>query len=119
MPDRVQFDEYLEALANRYRRELLLALMEHNPQDDTEQDPLDIHDSPLDEASQFNIFMYHLPKLDKLGVVEWNQETDEVVKGPDWDELAPLLELIDEHKEELPEGWFEYSEDGGSPNMDR
>jgi hypothetical protein len=26
---------------------------------------------------------------------------------PDWDEFAPLLELIDDHRDELPEGYFE------------
>jgi hypothetical protein len=119
MGDQVRFDELLEALANGYRRELLLALLEHNPQDDDEPDPLDIHDSTEDAASQFDIFMYHLPMLDKLGIVEWNEETDEIVKGPDWDEFAPLLRLIEEHKDELPEEWFKETETIAAPGESR
>lgn len=107
MDTQVRFDELLEALADSYRRELLLALLEHNPQDDDEADPLDIHDSEFDEQSQFDIFMNHLPMLDKLGIIEWNRESDEIVKGPDWEEFAPLLKLIDNHRDELPDGWFE------------
>lgn len=103
----VRFDELLEVLANSYRRELLLALLKHNPQDDTESDPLDIHDSDTFEESEFDIFMNHIPMLEQLGVVEWNQEADEIVKGPDWDEFAPLLKLIADNKDELPPGWFD------------
>jgi hypothetical protein len=106
MGGQVRFDELLEALADGYRRELLIALLEHNPQDDGEPDPLNIHDSPEDAVSQFDIFMYHLPMLEKLGIVEWNEATDEIVKGPDWEEFAPLLRLIEEHKDELPAEWF-------------
>lgn len=103
----VRFDELLKALADSYRRELLLALLEHNPQDDDEPDPLDIHGSDTIDEAQFDIFMYHLPMLEQLGIIDWERESDEIVKGPDWDEFAPLLELIDKHKDELPAGWFE------------
>jgi hypothetical protein len=103
----VRFDQLLEALADSYRRELLLALLEHNPQDVDEADPLNIHSSESEEESQFDIFMNHLPMLDKLGVIEWDRESDEIVKGPDWEEFAPLLKLIDNHRDELPDGWFE------------
>lgn len=41
----VRFDDLLEVLVNMYRRELLLALLRHNPQDDDQSKPLDIHDS--------------------------------------------------------------------------
>jgi hypothetical protein len=107
MDNQPQFDAFLEVLSDSYRRELLLALTEHNPQDDDEPDPLDIHRSASDGGDQFDIFMYHLPKLEQLGVITWNRETDEISKGPDWDELAPLLELVNNHQDELPSEWFE------------
>lgn len=106
MANDVRFDEFLGVLADSYRRELLLALIEHNPQDDDEPDPLHSHESGTDEVSQFNIYMNHLPVLDTLGIIRWDRESDEVVKRPEWDEFAPLLELIDDHRDELPEGWF-------------
>ena len=48
----------------------------------------------------------HLPKLVEYGFVEWDRDTHEVVKGPEFDEIEPLLELLDEHDDELPEGWL-------------
>lgn len=103
-PDR--FDELLKVLADGYRRELLLALMDHNPQDDDDPDPLDIHGADADELSELNIFMGHLPMLREIGVIEWEEGSDQIVKGPDWDEFEPLLRLIRENKDELPEEWF-------------
>ncbi len=102
-----RFDKLLEALADPYRRELLLALTEHNPQDDSDSDPLNIHPDGADEFSQLNIFMGHLPKLDELGIIDWDQDEDQITKGPDWAEFEPLLQLIAKNKDELPESWFE------------
>jgi hypothetical protein len=107
MKNSKQFDEVLGALADPYRRQLLLALIEHNPQDDADPDPLNIHPGGDDELSELNIYMGHLPKLDEMGIIDWNEESDEIVKGPDWEEFEPLLRLIAENKDELPAEWFE------------
>lgn len=48
----------------------------------------------------------HLPKLADMGFIEWNQETSEISKGPDWDEIAPLLQLMHDHWDELSESWL-------------
>ena len=101
-----RFDEVLDALADPYRRQLLLALIEHNPQDDDDSNPLNIHTEGEDTLSKLNIFMGHLPKLDEMGIIEWKEENNEIVKGPDWAEFEPLLRLIAENKDELPEEWF-------------
>jgi hypothetical protein len=106
-----RFDDALEALADPYRRQLLLALIEHNPQDHEDADPLNIHPDGDPPLSQLNIFMGHLPKLDAMGIIEWNEEADEIIKGPDWEEFEPLLRLIAENKDELPEEWFGSIED--------
>jgi hypothetical protein len=107
MPEQVRFDSSLEVLANTSRREGLLALREHNPQADDEPDPLDIHASDTDETPEFDIHMNHLPMFNELGIIEWDRKADEISQGPDWDEFAPLLKLIDDHRDELPEGYFE------------
>jgi hypothetical protein len=111
MSSRDRFDKLLGALADPYRRELLLALTEHNPQDDADSDPLNIHPEGEDEFSQLNIFMGHLPQLDEMGIIDWNQDEDEITKGPDWKEFEPLLRLIAENKDELPKAWFENAND--------
>jgi hypothetical protein len=105
-PDKL--GEALNALSNPYRRQLLLALRNHNPQDADDTDPLNVAaDRPEDvEALQTELFHVHLPKLAEMGFIEWDQETNEISKGPRWDEIAPLLRLISNHRDELPKDWL-------------
>jgi len=96
----------LEALSNSYRRELLLALLEHNPQDDDDRDPLDIIDPPLEpEVLEIELFHKHLPKLEDRGFIEWDRDTGKIAKGPDWEDIEPVLRLITNHRDELPADW--------------
>ncbi|WP_336336908.1 transcriptional regulator [Haloarcula brevis] len=102
----LSFDDMVDALADVQRRKLLVALLEHNPQDDT---PVVIADSESDaDAVERLVTMQHvhLPKLVDYGFIEWNEETHEVTKGPKFDEIRPLLELLDDHEDELPADWL-------------
>lgn len=100
-------DNVLDALSNPYRRQLLVALLAHNPQDDDDRDPLDVIPAPDEpEVLQTELVHVHLPKLADRGYITWNRDENTISKGPNWDEIAPLLELIDAHREELPEGWL-------------
>ena len=100
-------DDVLDALSNAYRRQLLVALLEHNPQDDDDRDPLELL-SETEEADvlEMELVHMHLPKLDEMGYISWDRNTDEISKGPEWDEIAPLLKLIHDHQDELPKGWL-------------
>lgn len=103
----LDFDTAIDALADPYRRQLLVALLEHNPQDDDNCDPLDLvaeEDEP--GVLEIELVHTHLPKLEAMGYISWNRTTDKISKGPNWDEIAPLLELIDNHRDELPDGWL-------------
>lgn len=102
----VQFDDALDALADVQRRELLLSLLEHNPQDDS---PVVIGDSESEVEALENLTEMnhvHLPKLVEYGFIEWDKENNEVMKGPEFAEIRPLLELLDDHSNELPDGWL-------------
>jgi predicted transcriptional regulator len=102
----ISFDDMVDALADVQRRKLLIALLEHNPQDDT---PVVIADSESEsDAVERLVTMQHvhLPKLADYGFIEWNEETHEVMKGPNFDEITPLLELLDDHEDELPDDWL-------------
>lgn len=105
-PDR--FSQTLDALSDPYRRQLLLALLEHNPQDDHDQDPLDIaaRSEEDSELLQTELVHVHLPKLDEMGFIDWDREHNEINVGHRWEEIAPLLRLIDSNRDELPEDWF-------------
>jgi hypothetical protein len=96
------------ALSDPYRRQLLVALLEHNPQDDTDLDPLDIVAETERESTvlQSQLVHDHLPKLDAMEIVNWDRETGEISTGPEWGQVAPVLELIHDHKGELPDGWL-------------
>jgi DNA-binding MarR family transcriptional regulator len=101
------FDTAVAALSNPYRRQLLVALLEHNPQDDDDRDPLDLL-SETEESTvlESELVHNHLPKLEKMGYITWDRPTNEISKGPKWDEIAPLLTLINDHQDELPDGWL-------------
>lgn len=101
------FDEVLDALGDVQRRRLLLALAEANPQDDR---PIEPEDVTFDEAELERLLVrlhhVHLPKLEAYGFISWNRETNEVTKGPEFDEIQPLLELLNDHLDELPDDYL-------------
>lgn len=102
----ISFDDIVDALADVQRRTLLIALLEHNPQDDT---PVVVADSDTEaDAVERLVTMQHvhLPKLVDYGFVEWDEETHEVTKGPNFGEIRPLLELLEDHEDELPDDWL-------------
>lgn len=96
------FDDALDALAHAQRRKLLVALLEHNPQDDS---PVVLSDTDAVERL-VTMNHVHLPKLEAYGFIEWHEESHEIVKGPNFDEIRPLLELLVENEDELPADWL-------------
>ncbi|MDG5778162.1 transcriptional regulator [Haloarculaceae archaeon H-GB2-1] len=100
-------DDIFDALANVHRRRLLVALLGHNPQQDTVRTPEDAHGGEKAvETLQKELYHTHLPKLEQAGFISWDQETREVRKGPRFDEIRPLLELMRDHADELPNDWL-------------
>lgn len=98
--------EALSTLANIHRRRVLLALLDHNPQAVREISLPDDGCIEGTEAEGFQVQMYHvhLPKLEAAGLIKWNRDDLQVVKGPEFDEIKPLLELLVNNAEVLPEG---------------
>jgi hypothetical protein len=100
-------DELFEALSNVHRRRLLVALIDHNPQRDSVDVPEVVHEGEKAlETLQIEFYHSHLPKLEESGFIGWNRDTHEVVKGPRFDEIRPLLELMRDHADELPDDWL-------------
>ncbi|MDG5820787.1 ArsR family transcriptional regulator [Natronococcus sp. A-GB7] len=101
-------DTVLNVLENQYRRRVLVALLEHNPQD--AEDPKTPSDSELAdedlETLRIHMTHTHLPKLEVSGFIEWERDTNSIRKGPNFDEIQPLLELMQNHADELPDGWL-------------
>lgn len=111
MPESSPPDRPFKALQASYRRQLLFALLEANPQSDTNLDPLHRRlDDPVsdgdDDRRKLELIHNHLPKLDAWGYIDWDQATGQITKGPNWNEIAPLLRLIHDHQEKLPGEWI-------------
>ncbi|MFD1647637.1 DUF7344 domain-containing protein [Haloarchaeobius litoreus] len=101
-------DSMLDALANRYRRRVLVALLDHNPQDDDDPqvpDDVRLEDEGLEQL-MIQMRHVHLPKLAESGFIEWDQETNTIRMGPQFEEIRPLLELMANHVDELPDDWL-------------
>jgi len=95
-----------DALRHPYRRRILMLVSEHNPRDEEEFSVEDLATEDDDlELLTTELFHAHLPKLAEAGYIEWNEDTHTVRRGPNFDDIAPLLRLMHEHRDELPAGW--------------
>jgi len=110
MGHRPRGDRAFDALADPYRRQLLLALAEANPQQDDDLDPLGLLQAgeSTDDVGVTRVELrhVHLPKLADAGYVEWDRESGDLSTGPEWEEIAPLVRLLADHRDELPDGWL-------------
>ncbi|WP_158057916.1 DUF7344 domain-containing protein [Halorussus halophilus] len=88
-------DNAFTALANERRRTLLLNLLASNPQDAGVESSTG--ESVLTDAAQraqTEMYHVHLPKLEDYGYIAWDKDANEVVKGPQFHEIRPLLEFL-------------------------
>jgi len=75
--------------------------------DDSDHDPLNLlSETEEAEVLQSELVHKHLPKLDDMGYISWNQATNKISKGPNWDDIAPILKLMYDNQDELPDGWL-------------
>ena len=100
-------DEHFEALSNVHRRRLFIALLVRNPQRDDVVAPEAVHEGDKAiETLQSEIYHLHLPRLEEAGYIRWNRDTHEVVRGARFDGIRPLLGLMRNHADELPNDWL-------------
>jgi hypothetical protein len=100
----VSFDAQLEALRDVDRRRLLRALL------NAEEADLPIGlDQPEYETAERGVLVslqhVHLPKLEDPGFVDVNLDQHSVTRGPRFDEIEPLLELLETNRDRLPADW--------------
>ncbi|WP_440008907.1 DUF7344 domain-containing protein [Halomicrococcus sp. SG-WS-1] len=104
-PTQTSLETTFDVLANTYRRRLLMTLLAHDSQDGSLRIPADIivSDEDIDRLT-ISMTHVHLPKLEDMGLIEWDQNTNEVRKGPKFEEIQPLLQLLDSHADEFLDG---------------
>lgn len=106
--ERSSLTQAFEALADPYRRALLVALSESNPQNDDDLDPLNLvvtGDADSLAVTEAELIHIHLPKLTHMGFIHWDRASGEISTGPHWETIAPILRVMDTHAEELPCDW--------------
>lgn len=97
-------DDIFEALSNEYRRRLLLDLLEHNPQEvstgpNSDRWIVETRDQAV------SVRHTHLPKLADFGFIDWDRDRGVVTKGPRFDEIREVLELLEDHSDDLSTDW--------------
>jgi hypothetical protein len=102
----VRFDVVLDALSNVYRRRLLLRLLTTTTLELSDDGHALTNGEEDPEPLQRELFGVHLPRLAEAEFVDWNPGSKTVHPGERFEEIAPLLRLIDDHADELPEGWL-------------
>lgn len=100
------WETIFSALRNVYRRRLLVALVEQDASDDTVPVPEAVAGDHDDlSVLQANLIHTHLPQLEQAGYITWEQDTHQITRGPHFDEIQPVIELLHDHQDELPAGW--------------
>lgn len=103
---RVDLDTVFRALSHPMRRRILTALMTDNPRWQDEFETVEFRPEDTDRGSvSIALHHRHLPPLDDAGFIDVEPETGRVSRGENFDDIRPLLELMDDHKEELPDDW--------------
>lgn len=101
-----RLDRMFDVLSHPYRRRVLMLVGEHNPRDEDEFVVEDITTEDDDlELLTTELYHVHLPKLADAGYIDWDEDTHTIRRGPNFEEIAPLLRLMDDHQDELPTGW--------------
>lgn len=96
---RLNLSDSFELLTKKPRRDVLMSLWSKG---DVAPLPMSDTNRPVEVDLQHN----HLPKLEAAGVIEWDREADEIRRGENFDQIAPLLKLMDDHSDELPDDWL-------------
>lgn len=103
----IRLDRLLVSLSHSTRRSILLTLAEDNPRDRDEftSPEFDVDDGDF-ELFAAEVTYDHLPQLDRAGLIDWDRDTDTITRGPNFEEVRPLITLIRDHQEELPDDWL-------------
>jgi hypothetical protein len=98
-----------DAIRDPARRRILLAISDHNPREITEFTKskfAPVNGGEADpEQLELQLHHSHLPRLAEKGYIDWNPEAQTIRRGPNFDDIAPLLKLMDDHADELPADW--------------
>ncbi|WP_423747175.1 hypothetical protein V5735_21335 (plasmid) [Haladaptatus sp. SPP-AMP-3] len=95
-------DTFFEILANTSRRQLLFSLLERDRLDDDHPYvPTDVNSTDdRERLSSLRMRHVHLPMLSAADVIEWDHESRTVWRGPRFDDIRPLVQMVQERADE-------------------
>jgi len=94
-------DALLGHLSHPIRRRVLLALFAADPNAVLSPDDLVAHGEPS-ERDAIELHHNHLPRLAAAGYLEWNRLDDTVTRGPNFETIVPMIEVLTEYDDRLP-----------------
>lgn len=95
-------DRIFDIMSTRHRRLILLLVKRETIHTVNDVVARATGDS---DALEIQLTHNHLPKLADEGYIEWDRDTGEISKGPRFDEIEPLLELIENYTDGIPPDW--------------
>jgi hypothetical protein len=103
----VSLSHLFEVLSHEYRRRILVALAQHSPQDDITSASVAGEHLTEDALEHLTLQLYHthLPKLADAEFIDWDRDSETITRGPRFEEIEPLLRLMHDHQDELPDDW--------------
>lgn len=93
-------DQTFDILRHSSRRRILMRLYHHSGPGKASIDPTDfIPEDANQEQIQSELYHTHLPRLDDSGFVDWDRHRDLIMRGPQFEELYPFLDLLEESED--------------------
>lgn len=99
-------DDVFAVLSHEHRRRILNELHDLDRTDDTGVSPEVFVDELVDgEAVAIELFHNHLPKLESTGFIEWDRQRDVVRRGPCYEAIGPVIDVMVENGDSLSIDW--------------
>lgn len=100
-------DDVFDALSDRHRRRLLLALRAESDSNDPKMDIDGLVEAVATgggtDPVRIQLFHIHLPKLADSGYIRWDSNAGTITTGPRWDSLESVLDVLVENRDKLPD----------------
>ena len=99
----MSLDELLGLLGDHHRRRVVTELADNSPV--TVEEFVRAADGVAPHSVAITLHHTHLPKLQRAGVVTWDDGAGTVSRGPEFEAVEPLVELFRSNRERLPGDW--------------
>lgn len=100
----ISLDIQLRTLSAAERREVLHTLSAAKGDEGGAVDIEQFTDA-ADPDTRLSMHHVHLPNLEDAKLIRVDRDANRIQRGPNFDDIEPLLRLIDDHANELPVDW--------------